>query len=201
MSWNLKIKLVVLLALITILLSSQTYNTNTGRYYNTPINSGATGYSFMGGTAAGPNITTNATKVWAVQLPNGISNVAKFQLDVTTAATGTDTYGMGFYTVGGTRLCNVTDTATNLGITGTGQKVMTFSTTCNMPNGQYYFAITGSIAGTALALGGTATTPTNRCGVAPDTGSATSGGALNTSITVTTFSLTTCTFPQLSISQ
>jgi hypothetical protein len=162
---------------------------------------GATGYTFSPGVTAGPNITNNATKIWSVLLPCQISTVAKVQIDVTTAATGSDTYGVGFYDVTGALTgCNTSNTATNLGIAATGEKVITISS-CTLAAGQYYFAITGAIAGTALVLGGNVTTPTNRCGVNPDTGSATTSGVLNNSITVTTFTPTTCTFPQLEISQ
>jgi len=169
--------------------------------YADRLATGATGFSFGLGATGGPVVTNNATKVWALQLPVGISNVAKFEINVTTAATGTDTYGFGIYTLTGSLGCKVSDTATNLGIAGTGIKVLTFTTPCTLPVGQYYFAATGAIAGTALVLGGTANTPSNRCGVNPDTGNATTSGALNASITVTTFTLTTCTFPMIAISQ
>lgn len=173
---------------------------------NPTIQNGATFQSYGGtGTSTGATVINNATRVFAVNQFNGMTGVTKLQLDIAVAGTGTDTYDVGLYgPVNGTAAvslaCHTGATlASTLGFNTTGFKTVTFSA-CDLPIGEYYFAWTGAIAGTAAQLGGTGGIPTNRCNQAPDVGNATSGGALNNSVTVTTLTLTTCTLPNLATS-
>jgi len=164
----------------------------------------ATNRSWIGpqaGAVAATAIAANNTKLWSYSVTATVSTVAKFTYGVQTADNSANLYDLGLYNTSGTLVWHTGATAGSTIASAAGPlKIGTLLATANVPAGEYYFAETGNAA--TFILDGVSNTAAEACGITPagSTG-VTSGGVLNSSVTIPTPSLSTCTTPNFGFSQ
>jgi hypothetical protein len=136
-------------------------------------------YATLGGNG-GNSVTPalNNTNLFAFVL-KGTLTFTKMSYNVTVADSTAHTYGVGFYNAAGTLICSVSVPGTTFA-PATGIQVLTFSS-CTLTGGQrYYIALTSGTVATATIVAG----PDGFIPVVTNAAGVTSGGALNSTITV-----------------
>lgn len=160
----------------------------TANFYISPWG-GSTGFNFP---------TANTTRLFAFVSPNSISGSTKLYYHVSAADNSANLYDIGIYNSSGTLVCHVGATAgTTLG-PSTGDKSIAWASACSLTGGnRYYWALTGN--SNVLGLNGASSVWSPVCNVVPATGSTTSGGVLNGTVTFSADAPSTCIMPNLAI--
>lgn len=126
-------------------------------------------------------VAANATTLYDFVLPGSLS-ATKISYSIQTADNTSDTYDLGVYSNSGALLCHTGATAGTTFAPSTGPHTLSFLSTCNLTGGtRYYFAFTGSASTAVLYHGGNVMLASS--GANPTSGNATTGGALNSSVT------------------
>jgi hypothetical protein len=155
-----------------------------------------------GGAASAGAVTADTSKIWGpFSIPESISST-KIGFHIQTADNSANPYDLGLFSQSGstlTEVCHLGATAGTTFANATGAKSLSWTGGgCLIPGGSpYYLVMTGHVA-TAI-LGGQGGVEMWQCGVAAASGGGTTGGLLNTSMTLSADSYTSCTVPQFSI--
>lgn len=132
-------------------------------------------------TSNGAAFLANQTRLFDFVLPGSLT-AAKLDYSVTTLDNTATTYDLGIYSNTGALICHLGAIAGTTFSPSTGVKTLTFIQPCVLNGGaRYLFAMTASTATASLASTGNALL--GQPGATPSSGNATTGGALNASIT------------------
>jgi hypothetical protein len=156
-------------------------------------------YVLVNGAPASANfgISSNLTFLFAF-VPLGNLTTTQLSYTVGVADNSANLYDLGVYDNSGALVCHTGATAGTSIAPSTGNKTISWTATCSLASGNRYFlAVTGNnptfkLAGTALSLN-------LFCGIQAASGNSTSGGVLNSSITLPSGAPSTCNFPVAAI--
>ena len=141
------------------------------------------------GTFAGSNVisvtTLNTTAIWSFEIPCSLT-FNKITYIVSTVDNSANTYDIGIYSAtGGTLVCHEGSTAgTTFTGASTGVKTATMTGNCVLVAGTRYVAAMTSSASAVAKLSGNGSGGLTAMTAQAPTGGGTSGGALNSSLTV-----------------
>ncbi len=142
-------------------------------------------------------ITINTTKMWSISAPATVTST-KVQYYIQTADNTGNLYDLGLYDAGGTLICHTGATAGTSIAAATGIRGLAWTCTNTIFAGaRYYTAFTGNA--TTAILGGASNAALPLCGITPSSGSATSGGVLNSSVTPAADGVVGCSVPQITV--
>jgi hypothetical protein len=151
--------------------------------------------SINGGQAVNSaNFTTSSNLTFLFQF-SPVGNLTSTQLSyaVNVADNTSDLYDLGVYDTSGSLVCHTGATAGTSIAPSTGNKTISWAATCNLVSGnKYYLAVTGN--SNLMKLGGTASSLNLVCGAQPSSGTNTTGGILNSSVTIPALAATGCNF-------
>ncbi len=164
-----------------------------------------TGYQLTewvtGGTRSLPGVSfsANATQLFSFELPGSLS-ASKISYTPSTAdASSSDYYDLGIYNASGTLVCHLGATPGSTFAPNTSTMTLSFASTCNLVGGiRYYLGITASSATATLTSAGAMLMAAG--GFSPANGTTTTGGALNSSVTLPADGWSAyATMPQISL--
>lgn len=143
--------------------------------------------------------TANATKLYAVNITTSLVGAQHLYYHVATADNTANLYDVGLYNASGTLICDLGATAGTSFAPSIGDKSIAIGggSGCTTTPGRYYIALTDTVQ-TANITGQTSIW-SPACGVAPATGSTTSGGALNGTVTFSADAASNCTVPNIAL--
>jgi len=151
-------------------------------------------------------LATGSTRVYWVPMLQSVLAPVKLTYTVTTADNTANLYDVGFYGPTGTLLCHLGATAGTAFSSSTGIKTLNFASQCssNLISGtRYYFAFTTNCTASCAVLGGLSSgqefSPVS--GAVPTAGAATTGGVLNSSITLPSDSWGALLIPNMALHQ
>ena len=147
---------------------------------------------------AGAAISANGTQLWSFQLPGALTST-KVTFIPSTADNSANLYDIGIYSGSGTLLCHTGATpGTTFAPNTTNAVNLPWLASCPLAGGTRYLLALTAVVGTAiLNTGGTTWQAIGRAN--PTSGSTTTGGVLNNSITPPADSWTQSGFPQIAL--
>jgi len=144
--------------------------------------SGYASYWVSGTNDSSIGFGANATQMWDF-VPTVSVSSTKITYSIGVADNSGNLYDIGIYNSAGTLICHIGATAGTTFAPSTGNKTLNFLAPCILIAGKtYYYAQTGNAAVAQISKATNVFTGLN--GAAPTSGSTTSGGVLNSSVTV-----------------
>ncbi len=133
-------------------------------------------------TSPGVSFSANATQLYSFALPGSLSASKISYTPSATDASSSDFYDIGIYNTLGGLVCHLGAMPGSTFAPNTNTVTLSFASACSLLGGvRYYLGITASSATATLTSVGSMMMASG--GFAPSSGSATTGGVLNSSIT------------------